>query len=340
MIRTTYYGEKVREPGFASREFYELDGWYTDETCTERRWNFKYDVFTEDTTLYAKWEVDYDDWIWRLARRSSKQTIMLMVTHYKTEQSYINGNPTSSGVGSGVVIAEEKDPLDNKTYFYALTNNHVVSYSEEKGGDKNYEAMVPTYKDVIEIYDHYNNVYAGELIATTNTYDLALVRFQDKIIKNGHWSPNTHDEQQGIFIAELADNDPVIGDDVSAYGAPLGQPHVCTIGNVTQYTNGTISQRPDGVSYITDFEVVEHTADILGGNSGGPLFGVDLKLVGINYGSSGPSDTFTTSDKFWAIPITKVKEFIRNRDNFLKDEVYADRFEFLDVIAKDTSIAA
>ena len=32
--------------------------------------------------------------------------------------------------------------------------------------------------------------------------------------------------------------------------------------------------------------------------------------------------------------ISKVKEFIRDRDNYLVNDVFADRFEFLDEIAK------
>lgn len=333
--RYRYYGDKITTPGFATKEFYNLEGWYTDEECTKRRWNFDYDVVKEDITLYAKWVVDYDDWIWRLARISSKQTIMFMTYHYKTQKAWETGSVTGSGAGSGVVIAKEKDPLDNKTYFYALTNNHVVSYAEGETNGNNQEHMVETYKDVIHVYDHYNNVFNAELIAKTNKYDLALVRFENRPFQVGHWNDMTNDEEVGIKVAVFDDKDPEEGYDVSAYGAPLAQPHVCTIGNVSYYTHGTISQNPNGVSYITDFKVIEHTADILGGNSGGPLFGPDLKLVGINYGSSGASDTYNTSDKFWAIPITRVKEFIRDRDNYLCNNVYADRFEFLDVIAAE-----
>lgn len=333
--RTVEAGTKIVTPGFATKQYYEIEGWYTDEACTLRKWNFNYDYVTEDMTLYAKWTVDFDDWIWRLARIASKQTVMYMVYHYKTEDHWKNGTPDGSGAGSGVVIAKEKDPLDNKTYFYALTNNHVVSYAEgEQNGDNN-EHMVKTYKDVIHVYDHYNNKFSGELIAKTNKYDLALVRFENLPISIGHWSDVTNDPEVGIKIAEFDDEDPGAFYDVAAYGAPLAQPHVCTIGNVKdEYVYGTISKKPDGVSYITDFKVIEHTADILGGNSGGPLFGPDLKLVGINYGSSGASDTYNTSDRFWAIPISKVKEFIRDRDNYLVNDVFADRFEFLDEIAK------
>ena len=327
-------GSKMVTPGFATKQYYELEGWYTDEACTLRRWNFGYDVVTEDMTLYAKWTVDFDDWIWRLARIASKQTVMYMVYHYKTQAHWEKGTPDGSGAGSGVVIAKEKDPKDNKTYFYALTNNHVVSYAEGEKNDDNQEHMVKTYKDVIHVYDHYNNKFSGELIAKTNKYDLALVRFENMPISVGHWSDVTNDPEVGIKVAEFDTKDPEAKYDVSAYGAPLAQPHVCTIGTITDYVNGTISQNDDGVSYITDFKVIEHTADILGGNSGGPLFGPDLKLVGINYGSSGPSDTYNTSDKFWAIPISKVKEFIRDRDNYLVNDVFADRFDFLDVIAK------
>ena len=332
--RTVEAGTKITTPGSVTKEYYDLEGWYTDEECTLRKWNFGYDIVTEDMTLYAKWTVDFDDWIWRLARISSKQTVMYMVNHYKTQAHWENGTPDGSGAGSGVVIAKEKDPKDNKTYFYALTNNHVVSYAEGETDGDNKEHMVKTYKDVIHVYDHFNNKFSGELIAKTNKYDLALVRFENIPIEIGHWSDVTNDPEVGIKVTEFDDKDPEPNYDVSAYGAPLAQPHVCTIGVIKDYIYGTISKFDDGVSYITDFKVIEHTADILGGNSGGPLFGPDLKLVGINYGSSGTSNTYETSDKFWAIPISKVKEFIRDRDNYLVNDVFADRFSFLDEIAK------
>lgn len=331
--RPAYCGELLIEPGSFEREFYELDGWYLDEKF-EDKWNFKRDIVKGDLTLYAKWEINYDEWIYRLARLSSKSTIMFEVRHYKTESDYNKNRVTSAGFGSGVVIAKERDYDDGNTYFYALTNNHVVSYSEEEGGNYNREEMVDTYKDVISIYDHFYNIYSGELIAKSNKYDLALVRFRNKAIQNGHYGNTTNDAEVGIKVSEFAKEDPQIGLDVAAYGAPLAQPQVCTVGNVTRYTKGTISQKPNGVSYITDFDVIQHTADILGGNSGGPLFGPDLKIVGINYGSVGHNDTYTTSDMFWAIPVTKVKEFVRNRDKYLCDKMFNDRFEFLDEIAK------
>ena len=337
--RPAYYGDLLIQPGSYVKEYYELEGWYLDEEFNVR-WNFTVDTVESDITLYAKWVIDFDDWIWRLARLASKSTVMYVVNHYKTEADYKSGVSSGAGAGSGVVIAKEEDPADGNTYFYALTNNHVVSYSEEKGGDNNQEEMVDTYYDDIKVYDHYNNIYQGELIAKTNTYDLALVRFRNKAVQLGHWGNTTNDKEIGIRVSEFAKEDPEVGLDVASYGAPLAQPQVCTIGNVTTYTSGTISQKPNGVSYITTFDIIEHTADILSGNSGGPLFGPDLSIVGINYGSSGYSDTFTTGDKFWAVPVTKVKEFVRNRDSYLVNDVYADRFGFLDEIAKENPVLA
>ena len=60
-----------------------------------------------------------------------------------------------------------------------------------------------------------------------------------------------------------------------------------------------------------------------------PIFGPDLKLVGVNYGSSGSNSTFETNGDFWAVPISEVRNFI---DKFITDNEdykYGDVHDFL-----------
>ena len=316
--RQIRHGKTMIEPEF-KMDYYVIEGWYTDPECEKERWNFAVDEVTEDITLYAKWEVDMEDWIWRLARIASKSTIMLFVRTYNSKGALIGGG----GFGSGMVIAKEVDPKDGVEYYYALTNNHVVTA-------QNGHNMVAFDKRVVHIYDHYQNVYEAEVLAESNKFDLALVRFDTtwevEGVAGSFGDPSYEKGEYAIKITEFADEDPKVGLDVCSYGSPTAQQGVKTIGKITQYAGGCIYEDPNSVSCITDFEVIHHTASILQGNSGGPLFGPDLKLVGVNYGSSGSSSTFETSGDFWAVPISQVRVFL---DTFVaEDASYAFVREF------------
>jgi uncharacterized repeat protein (TIGR02543 family) len=50
------YGNYAATPGNPKREGYGFDGWFTDNGTFANKWDFKTDVVTRDTTLYAKWE--------------------------------------------------------------------------------------------------------------------------------------------------------------------------------------------------------------------------------------------------------------------------------------------
>ena len=92
---------------------------------------------------------------------------MLYVRAYNSKGVMIGGG----GFGSGMVIAKEVDKTDGKEYYYALTNNHVVAAQKDN-------LMVKFDHREIHIYDHYQNIYHdAEVLAESNKYDLALVRF-------------------------------------------------------------------------------------------------------------------------------------------------------------------
>lgn len=317
--RSVSHNGFIVEPASFEKEYYVIEGWYTDPECVREKWNFEVDRVTEDITLYAKWEVNYQDWIWRLSRLASKQTIMLYVEHFGSASST---SASTAGFGSGVVIAKETDD-SGQEYFYALSNNHVVSAENDKG-----ETVVYP-KRRITIYDHYQNQYYAELLATENTYDLSLVKFKTTPdiygVGGSMADPEYENGQYAVRVATFAESDPEAGVDVASYGSPIAQMGVCTIGNITYYGDGCISENDKGISFIHEFEVIHHNASILSGNSGGPLFDAALNLVGINYGSSGSNDTYLSSGDFFAVPISRVRDFL---DIYVVD-VYDGLYDFL-----------
>ena len=249
------------------------------------------------------------------------------------ETNYVGGYRVSNVIGKteldkSVYIGRDVEVIDGKEYYYALTNNHVVAASND---DNN---MINAHTK-ITIYDHYMNPYTAELLVTKNNYDLALVKFStradsyDKSPSGGMINPDSPNwaEQYDIKIAKFAKENPAVGDNVSSYGSPIAQPHVCTIGTVKLYGGGSIYDNPNSVSNVHEFPVIHHTASILSGNSGGPLYGVDLSLVGINYGSAGSNDTYITSEDFWAVPISNVRDFL---DIYVvENEAFDGRYNFL-----------
>ena len=50
-------GDHAIAPENPQRESYDFDGWFTDTDTFANPWDFETDVVTQDTTLYAKWEL-------------------------------------------------------------------------------------------------------------------------------------------------------------------------------------------------------------------------------------------------------------------------------------------
>ncbi len=91
----------------------------------------------------------------------------------------------------------------------------------------------------------------------------------------------------GYPYVEWFDGDVTAGMDIYAIGFPLG---------TEEYTvlDGVVSkERADGESWWSSVDnVIEHTADILPGNSGGPVVTKDGKVVAVSYASDAEGQTY------------------------------------------------
>ncbi|MBV8837208.1 MAG: Do family serine endopeptidase [Alphaproteobacteria bacterium] len=151
---------------------------------------------------------------------------------------------------------------------YAVTNNHVVEKAES-----------------VEVTTDDGKTYTAKVIGTDPKTDIALIKI---------------DGRKDFPFVSLADKAPRIGDWVLAVGNPFGLGGTVTAGIVSA------RGRDIGAGPYDDF--IQIDAPVNKGNSGGPTFGVDGNVIGVNtaiYSPSGGSVGIA-----FAIPADTVKSVV------------------------------
>ena len=192
-------------------------------------------------------------------------------------KDYIGG-----GIGSGFIFRQTGN------YYYILTNNHVI-YPEEG-----------STLEEIYVNDYYYNEYSATLLANDASYDMAILRIERKA--------------NDLPVMKFASDNPVRNDLVFAIGNPHGQINSVGIGNVLGYSKVNLS-KPDASSNVK-YDVINHDAYMLAGNSGGMLVNLAYEVVGIN-SWGGTTDTYE-NHRGLASPVLKIKEFISQNERYLR----------------------
>jgi len=157
---------------------------------------------------------------------------------------------------------------------YAVTNNHVVA---------NAETVTVSLPDGTQ--------YEAEVVGTDPKTDLALLKI-------------TTDDK--LHYVEFSDQEPRVGDWVIAVGNPFG------LGG--SVTTGIISARERNIGSGPYDDFLQIDAPINKGNSGGPAFNLDGKVVGVNTAIFSPSGGSVGIG--FAIPASIAKQVIGEiRDN-------------------------
>ena len=194
-------------------------------------------------------------------------------------------NPTKGkeSLGAGFLV-------DNSGVI--LTNWHVTNGTKEifvwplpKDGAVETEVL---FKDI--------DPYFGSVIAENKTQDLAL-------IKVSGLDPSAK-------VVDLGSNEDVgIGDTVYAIGHPSGLPWSFTLGTVSQIRKNKkwVYEELNNSEHLAT--VIQTQTPISPGNSGGPLFSENGKIVGINtWGAEGQNLNF-------AVAVDHAKQFIKANPN-------------------------
>lgn len=152
--------------------------------------------------------------------------------------------------GSGFVFSDEG---------YVVTNFHVVEPAVRAGGPGR---VVVVLADGTKV--------DGKVVGTTAGYDLAVVEV----------------EVDGLEPLVLGDSDSlVVGEPVTAFGAPLGLAGTVTTGIVSALNRPVVAGGASDVAFIN---AVQTDASINPGNSGGPLVNSAGEVVGINSAIAQP----------------------------------------------------
>jgi putative serine protease PepD len=176
--------------------------------------------------------------------------------------------------GSGFV-------LDRSGHY--ITNNHVVADAVDHDGP-------------IEIVDQNGDKYNATVVGRSPTYDLAVL-----YVKGGpHLPPASLGSARVLRV----------GDEVVAFGSPLGLSSTVTAGIVSALNRPvTTSDTGSDSSYIN---AVQTDAAINPGNSGGPLVNLLGQVVGVNSAIATTGGGFGSSEAGnigvgFAIPVEQVR---------------------------------
>jgi serine protease Do len=132
---------------------------------------------------------------------------------------------------------------------YAVTNNHVVDHAKS-----------------VEVTTDDGKIYTAKVIGTDKKTDLALIKVDGK---------------QDFAYVELETAKPRVGDWVVAVGNPYG------LGGTV--TAGIISAEGRAISASPYDDYIQIDAPINKGNSGGPTFDTNGKVIGVNTAIYSPS---------------------------------------------------
>lgn len=279
MSVTVSSGETVSTPTDPTKTNYIFIGWYIDKTLTAK-YDFSLPV-ESNFTLYAAYELDAVT----ITNKISQNTIHGMVKIYNKSYNTFLGFETSSTISQGSGFCFKI----SSGYYYVLTNCHVAkkdsSYSHQEITIEDYQGK----KYTGYIYQNPKKSYS----AISASYDLACLYFK----------PSSTNVTSLVF-----GSNPDLSADVVSLGAPQGQTNFITYGNVNLFRTVTLNTSTD-LSNVK-FEVIEHTAYIDHGSSGGPLLNSNLQVVGVNYAVNDKTQSIIS--RSYAIPVSKVQEFLKS----------------------------
>ncbi len=233
------------------------------------------------------------------ALQSSLQVYTEFTESYRYGYGYGNSTrkETATYMGSAVIYAIESD------YTYLITNYHVIYDTNANTSDKIAERIVcylygsegapqatsEKNEQGCTVYDYGEYGIECEYVGGSAVADLAVIKTETATIKAINEDIAAIEFAQGYSVGQTA----------IAIGNPNGEGISVTKG-VVSVDNEFISLSVDGTT--RDYRSIRIDTALYGGNSGGGLFDVDGKLIGITNAGNGDDQNIN-----YAIPLNIVK---------------------------------
>ena len=181
----------------------------------------------------------------------------------------------SASSGSGFIITDDG---------YIVTNYHVISEGVGTSGAN------------VEVTLNDGSTYTAEIIGGDADYDLAVLKIDPG---ESTLTPVTFGSSADLRV----------GDEVLAIGNPLGELTFSMSEGIVSCVDREINVEG------TPFDMIQITAAVNSGNSGGPLFNIYGEVVGIvsaKYSTANSSNGTSVEGLGFAIPIDDVLSMIRD----------------------------
>ena len=206
---------------------------------------------------------------------------------------------SSRALGSAVVVKTQGkdlsgvDSTDNVAYYeyLAVTNRHVVVTSSN---------MIT--KNLLVYLGNNNKLVQASVIDYSTKDDLALISFKSEIYIPAASFADTTNLKRGSFVVAIGTPYDIVFDGSATFGI-ISYPLRYVEEEV--FVLGGTSYETCAVAYI------QHDAAINSGNSGGGLFNMEGKLLGINTMKIISSSSNVIEGMGFSIPIHTVKEVFK-----------------------------
>ena len=144
-------GNYAKSPENPKREGYGFDGWFTDNGTFANKWDFKTNIVTQDTTLYAKWEAkSLQGTKWKLAGIVDVQTgemkelepkdcVKCYTLTFDTDNPFV-GSATNEGIKSWgenyfVTFSASNELGGNYMADYESHSFQIIRFGGTKAGE-------------------------------------------------------------------------------------------------------------------------------------------------------------------------------------------------------------
>ncbi len=257
----------------------------------------QYPDATYEEFLSAVLSVSVDETATAISK-ALKSSLQVYAEFTESYRSYFGTQKeTAMYMGSAVIYSIESD------YTYLITNYHVIYDTNAATSDKIAERIVcylygsegqpqatsEKNSQGCTVYDYGEYGIECEYVGGSAVADLAIIKTETDTIKAIN---------EDIAEIEFAD-DYSVGQTAIAIGNPNGEGISVTKG-VVSVDNEFIQLSVDGTT--RDYRSIRIDTALYGGNSGGGLFDVDGKLIGITNAGNGDDQNIN-----YAIPLNIVK---------------------------------